>query len=68
MIFVFNNKKKQIQDFLESNFLNEQVDAAKKLADLLSRMERATTYVKSDGTNGVSCDGLGLHLLDKELQ
>ena len=48
-----------MQDFLEGNFLNEQVEAAKELADLLSRMERAT---------GASCDGLGLHLIDKELE
>ena len=56
-----------MQDFLEGNFLKEQVEAAKELADLLTRMERATQYIKADGSKAVSCDGLGLHLIDKEL-
>jgi hypothetical protein len=31
-------------------------------------MERATQYIKADGSKAFSCDGLGLHTIDKELQ
>ena len=31
-------------------------------------MERATKYVKADGTLGIACDGLGLHEIDEELE
>merc|ERR1712080_767172 len=41
-------------DFLEGEFLKEQVEASKEISDLLTRMKRAG-------------DGLGLHLVDKEL-
>jgi len=41
-------------DFLESNFLNEQVDAIKELADLVTKIRRAG-------------DGVGTHIIDKEL-
>jgi ferritin heavy chain len=43
-----------LNDYLESNFLNEQVDAIKELSDLITKMKRAG-------------DGLGLHLMDKEM-
>ncbi len=45
----------QLCDFLESHFLGEQVEAIKKLGDLITKMKRAG-------------DGLGLHVIDKELQ
>merc|ERR1712059_40263 len=41
-------------DHLESDFLAEQVDAIKEMSDILTRMKRAG-------------DGLGLHLMDKEM-
>jgi len=43
-------------DFLEGNYLNEQVDSIKDLADMITRLKRAGTT------------GLGEHLFDKELQ
>jgi len=45
----------QLTDFLEGEYLKEQVEAQKEIGDLLTRMKRA-------GEN------LGLHLIDKELQ
>ena len=42
-------------DFLEGEFLKEQVEAIKEISDLLTRMKRAG-------------EGLGLHMVDKELQ
>jgi len=42
-------------DFLETNFLNEQVDAIKQLADMVTQLTRAGP-------------GLGEHLFDKELK
>merc|ERR1712014_436357 len=45
----------QMTDFLESEYLNEQVEAIKEVADLITKMKRAG-------------DGLGLHIIDKELQ
>lgn len=48
-----------LQDFIEAEYLTEQVDANKELADLLTRLERATY--------GQDCKGLGLHLVDQEL-
>jgi len=41
-------------DYLESEFLNEQVEAIKELSDLLTKMKRAGP-------------GLGEHIIDKEL-
>jgi ferritin heavy chain len=41
-------------DFLESEFLDEQVDAIKKLGDMITQLKRAGP-------------GLGEHLFDKEL-
>ena len=45
----------QLTDFLEGEFLKEQVEAIKEISDLITRMKRAG-------------DGLGLHIIDKELQ
>merc|ERR1719411_2075712 len=45
----------QMTDFLEGEFLKEQVEAVKEIADLVTKMKRAG-------------DGLGLHIIDKELQ
>merc|ERR1712025_904994 len=45
----------QLTDFLEGEYLKEQVEAQKEIGDLITRMKRA-------GEN------LGLHLIDKELQ
>lgn len=42
-------------DHLEGHFLEEQVESIKKLGDLITKMKRAG-------------DGLGLHMIDKELQ
>ena len=44
----------QMTDFLEGEYLKEQVEAAKELGDLITKMKRAG-------------DGLGLHTIDKEL-
>ena len=41
-------------DFLESEYLNEQVDGIKEIGDMITKMKRAG-------------DGLGLHILDKEI-
>jgi ferritin len=57
-----------LQDFLEGEYLKEQVEANKELSDLLTRLERATTHLKSDGKITYLCDGLGLHHMDQELQ
>jgi len=45
----------QLTDFIEGEFLKEQVEAIKEIADLITKMNRAG-------------DGLGLHIIDKELQ
>merc|ERR1712003_469999 len=45
----------QLTDFLEGEFLKEQVEAIKEIADLVTKMKRAG-------------DGIGLHIIDKELQ
>ncbi len=41
-------------DFLETHYLGEQVEAAKELSDLITKMTRAG-------------DALGLHIIDKEM-
>ena len=56
-----------MQDFIEAEYLTEQVDANKELADLLTRLERATMHRNADGTKVFLCDGLGLHMIDNEL-
>lgn len=57
-----------LQDFIESEYLTEQVDANKEIADLLRRLETATTVYTSENSKYISCNGLGLHLVDKELE
>lgn len=44
----------QFTDFIEGEFLKEQVEAIKDIADLVTKMKRAG-------------DGLGLHIIDKEM-
>ncbi|CAF0758974.1 unnamed protein product [Brachionus calyciflorus] len=63
-----SNYDPQFQDFIESEFLKGQFEGNKELADLLTRLERATQVVHQNGTTSSTCDGLGLHLIDKELQ
>ena len=41
-------------DFLESEYLTEQVEGIKAVGDLITKMKRAG-------------DGLGLHIIDKEM-
>jgi len=48
------NGDAQFTDFIEGNFLEEQVEAIKEIGDLITKMKRAG-------------DGLGLHIIDKEL-
>merc|ERR1712158_298963 len=43
-----------LSDFLESEYLGEQVEGIKAIGDLITKMKRAG-------------DGLGLHLIDKEM-
>ena len=45
----------QMTDFIEGEYLKEQVEGEKALGDLITKMKRAG-------------DGLGLHIIDKELQ
>ena len=44
----------QMTDFLEGNFLKEQVDAIKQLADMITNLKRVG-------------DGLGVYLFDKDM-
>merc|ERR1712002_498081 len=44
----------QLTDFIEGTYLKEQVEAIKEIADLVTKMKRAG-------------DGLGLHIINKEL-
>eukprot|EP01135_Chromosphaera_perkinsii_P002846 Nk52_evm1s229 gene=Nk52_evmTU1s229 len=46
----------QLTDFIEGEFLSEQVEAMKELADLITNLKRC------------GGDGLGLFLFDKELE
>jgi len=48
-------KDANLCDFLEGNYLQEQVDAIKEYSDMVTKLKRAG-------------DGLGIHILDKELQ
>merc|ERR1712215_580273 len=48
------NHDGQLTDFIEGEYLKEQVEAIKDIADLVTKMKRAG-------------DGLGLHVIDKEL-
>merc|ERR1712061_82038 len=45
----------QLTDFIEGTFLKEQVEAIKEIGDLVTKMKRAG-------------DGIGLTIIDKELQ
>lgn len=45
----------QMTDFLEGEYLKEQVEAQKEIGDLITKMKRAGDFV-------------GLHIIDKELQ
>ena len=45
----------QMTDFIEGEYLKEQVEAEKELGDLITKMKRAG-------------DGLGVHIIDKEMQ
>ncbi|KAF9994620.1 fts3-like protein [Modicella reniformis] len=49
------NSDPQLCDFIESEYLEEQVEAIKKIADLVTQLNR------------VGGDGLGLYLWDQEL-
>ncbi|KAF9162788.1 fts3-like protein [Actinomortierella ambigua] len=49
------NNDPQLCDFVESEYLNEQVEAIKKIGDLVTQLNR------------VGGDGLGLYLWDQEL-
>ena len=51
----------KLQDFLEAEYLGEQVDGIKEIADLLTKLERTTA-------GSQNCDGLGLHMIDEELK
>ena len=46
----------QLSDFIEGHYLKEQVEAEKEVGDLISKMKR------------LGSEGLGLHIIDKELQ
>jgi ferritin len=46
----------QLCDFIESEYLAEQVTAEKKVGDLLTKIKRTGS------------EGHGLHIIDKELQ
>ena len=47
--------------------IEEKVEEIKQLADLLTKIERATKYFNSTGVSTIACDGLGLHIIDREL-
>jgi len=49
-----NHEDAQFTDFLEGDFLKEQVEASKEIVDLITKMKRAG-------------EGLGVHIIDKEL-
>ena len=49
-----NHGDAQLTDYIEGEYLKEQVTSIKELADLITKMKRAG-------------DALGLHNIDKEL-
>merc|ERR1711862_59554 len=51
-----NDNDAQMTDFIEGNFLGEQVDAIKELADMITNVKRVGT------------EGLGIYLFDKNLK
>lgn len=50
------NNDANLQDFIEANYLQEQVDGIKMFSDLITKLKRAGTT------------GLGLYMFDKELK
>jgi ferritin heavy chain len=50
-----DSKDPQLMDFIESEYLKEQVEAISDFGHLITRMKRAG-------------EGLGIHLIDKELK
>jgi ferritin heavy chain len=46
----------QLTDFIEGEYLKEQVEAEKEVGDMVTKIKR------------VGSDGLGIHIIDKELQ
>lgn len=62
-----NSTDPSFQDFIEREFLNEQFETNKYLADLLTELERATMSFKEDGSNFYTCNGRGLHKIDRQL-
>ena len=67
IVLIFNFFEKKLEDFMQDEFLPEQVDDIKEKADLLTKIERATKYVTAAGASKSSCDGLGVHIIDREL-
>ena len=58
----------KLEDWIEGEeFIEEKVEEIKQLADLLTKIERATKYVTAAGASKSSCDGLGVHIIDREL-
>jgi len=51
-----SNNDPHLTDFLESEYLTEQVESIKQIADMITKLKRAGTT------------GLGEHIFDKELQ
>ncbi len=47
-----------MQDFIESECLNEQVDSIKEMADLLTKLKRASKNCEN---------GIGIYMIDQEL-
>ena len=45
----------QLTDFIEGEYLKEQVEAEKEIGDFITKIKQAGT------------DGLGIHIIDKEL-
>jgi hypothetical protein len=58
-ILLGESEDPQLQDFLDTNFMGHHVEANKELADMITRIERATQHVLPNGTKSKSCDGLG---------
>jgi len=46
----------QLTDFIEGDYLKEQVEVEKEVGDLITKVKR------------VGSEGIGLHIIDKELQ
>ena len=46
----------QLSDFIEGHYLKEQVEAEKEVGDLISKMKH------------IGSEGLGFHIIDKELK